>query len=224
MREIRNEEKRMEREVNGKAKKSLFIATILLLCGGLVQATIVDVNIYSDAVIEDGDEYGTVNIYDTPPNQTTVTMTGGDISYVNIYDTASLNCNDGELHFLYLHDNATATILGIDYLSGLELHDSSELHIHEGSPASSISAQIFNNAQLHIYGYSLQLHIPTSGGTSGAVTGYWESGEGFTIGFRNAGEFDPLNQVFLHEIPEPSTLSMLGVLLLFIERRKKHKS
>lgn len=217
MREIRNEEKRTEREVNGKAKKSLFIAAILLLCGGLIQATPVDANIYSDAVIEDGDEYGTVNIYDTPPDQTTITMTGGEIIFCKVFDAALLDYREGNLSHIEVNDFGTAYVKGASAYT-FDLYGSGKVHIYNSQPISSI--QIFDDAELHIYGYNLEYDETP---TPNWITGQWENGQEFKVYLRNIYSYNP-EQVFLHEIPEPSTLSMLGVLLLFIERRKKYKS
>jgi len=125
MREIRNEEKAVKKSgMNRRGKRSFFFVTILLLCGGLVQATPVDVNIYSDTVIEDGDEYGTVNIYDTPPDQTTVTMTGGDISYCNLYDTTSLSFAGGDISLVTTYNSSSATV-DVITTTGFNLYDNS---------------------------------------------------------------------------------------------------
>jgi hypothetical protein len=81
---------------------------------------------------------------------------------------------------------------------------------------------IFDDAELHIYGYSLELMLPTSSGTSGGIKGIWDGGENFTIAFRNAGDFDPLTQVILHEIPEPCS-GLIFTSLIFITRLRRTK-
>ncbi|MFA5293872.1 MAG: hypothetical protein WC496_12695 [Phycisphaerae bacterium] len=189
------------------------VFAVLFLLPVCANATPIDVNIYSNATISSG-EYGTVNIYDTPPDQTTVTMTNGQIEYCNIFDTSVLNFSGGNVLVFSLYD--TSNIFANATTSpGFDLYNDSIAYLH--SLGNFINVRIYDNAKIHIYGTSLQLLIPE--GTSGAVKGYWENGQSFTIALRNTGDFNPLTQVVLHEIPEPSTIFIFGLLSLFIRKR-----
>ena len=79
----------MERKLKEKAMKTK-IMTILVVVKLLIvsQVQAIDVDIYSDTVIQEGDYYDTVvNVYDTPPDHTTVDMTGG---FVHVPHGASI--------------------------------------------------------------------------------------------------------------------------------------
>ena len=191
------------------------ILAILLLLPLCANATPIDVNIYSDETIEDGDVYGTVNIYDTPPDQTTVTMTGGDIEYCNIYDTANLNFSGGEILLVATYNNSKATINASTAGGGFELYDYSQVHLYDAGNFTNV--QIFDNAELHVYGYDFS-YDPSTTGTR-EIYGTWENGQSFKIALRQPSDYDPYTQVILHEIPEPSTISILGLLVLLVRKR-----
>ena len=191
----------------------LTIIFAILLMPICANAMVVDVNFYSDATIENGDVYGKVNIYDTPPDQTTVTMTGGDISYVNIYDTANLNCSGGEILLVTTYNNSKATI-NSDSGAGFDLYNNSQVHLYGGG--FSNSALIYDNAELHIYGYYLEYIIAGPDW----VEGFWQPNDlFFRIFIRNSPYGTLRNNIFLHEIPEPSTFSIMVLLALFARRR-----
>ncbi len=192
----------------------LFAFLFLPFC---VNATPIDIDIHNTTTISSG-EYGTVNIYDTPPNQTIVAMTGGDISYGNVYNTAILNCYGGELFFPRIYDNAIVTIYNIDYIASVELHGNGQLHIYDGGSASSVSIQIFDNAELHVYGYGF-VYNPSVTGTN-AISGFWGNGERFTLGLRQPSNYDPYTQVILHEIPEPTTFLLMSVVALYLRKTR----
>ena len=198
-------------------KLKMFIA-ILIATASVTQGAILD--IYADDTIQNGDVYDTVNIYDSldvPPVQTTVDMTGGDISYLNVYDTANFNCYDGDLSFLYVYENAAATINNLNYIASIELHNNASLYMHGG--VSSVSIQIFDDAELHVYGYDFE-YDPSIIGTN-SITGFWENGESLEILLRQPSDYDPYTQVILHEIPEPTTFLLFGLGSFFLRKHKK---
>ena len=81
-----------------------FVFAVLVLLPVCANATPIDVNIYSDTTISTG-VYGTVNIYDTLPDQTTVTMTGGQVNSVYLYDSAILDYTSGHIGDLNVKRN-----------------------------------------------------------------------------------------------------------------------
>jgi len=70
-----------------------------------------DWDIYSDAVIEDGDDYWTVRVYDSPPDHTTVDMTGGSANVIQTYDVSTLNMSGG-ITEVSAHDESTINMSG----------------------------------------------------------------------------------------------------------------
>src|SRR6056297_2637998 len=74
----------------------------------------VDWDIYDDASIRDGDVYLTVNIYDNPPEQTVVNMTGGDISLCSINNSATLNYTGGDISTLQANNQSVVMSDSVD--------------------------------------------------------------------------------------------------------------
>ena len=70
-----------------------------------------DWDIYSDAVIEDGDDYWTVRVFDSPPDHTTVDMTGGSANVIQTYDVSTLNMSGG-ITEVSAHDESTINMSG----------------------------------------------------------------------------------------------------------------
>jgi hypothetical protein len=212
---VRFQKKGVRKMEQKRMRKEWVLLQVLFVLAIICQANAlpVDVNIYSSTTIEDGDEYGTVNIYDTLPDQTIVDMTGGDISYCNVYDTANLNYGGGEISLVSTYNNSSA-IANVDVSTGFCLYDESKVYLYELGSSSSIF--IYDDSELHIYGYNLEYEETA---LPNWVTGQWENGQSFQIYLRNITSYDP-TQVFLHEVPEPLTLFFLvsGSLIL----RKKH--
>ncbi|OXU16214.1 PEP-CTERM sorting domain-containing protein [Sedimentisphaera salicampi] len=159
----------------------------------------VDWDIYDDASIQDGDVYLAVNIYDNPPEQTVVNMTGGDISFCNIFDSAQLNCSGCEISFLDTYNNSVVSVNANAGLDLIDMYDSSTVFLHNGAENVS-NIRIYNDSLLHIYGYSLKIEPLW-------VEGYSVDDEWFTINFRNS--FTPKDHIILHEVPEPATVLLL---------------
>lgn len=69
---------------------------------------------YSDGVIQEGDVYDKVEVYDTPPAHTSVNMTGGGVGYpgMSTFDTSVVNISGGWVGFLETHDSSTVNISG----------------------------------------------------------------------------------------------------------------
>jgi hypothetical protein len=173
-------------------------------------------NIYTDTTIESG-TYDTVNIYDSldaPPIQTMVDMTGGLIYSCDVYNTAILNFNDGEIGTIYTNNSSIVNMSSVNTPT-MYLYNDSQIHIYNGSAGPSVS--LYDNAELHIYGYNLDYdEIPSPNW----VTGQWENGQDFTIYLRNIYSYNP-SQVVLHEIPEPTTF-LLFVFGGYVLRRNRN--
>jgi hypothetical protein len=211
----------MRRTTNGSRKANVWVLGILLLLltGGLAHATIVDVNIYNSTTIGDGDEYGWVNIYDTPPYHTTVDMIGGSVNSCCVYDGATLNYDAGEIPYIEGYDNSIINVHS-DYIGGIVIAHSCKAFLYNGS--SNFTVGFGAGAELHVFGYNL-IYTPVMPGSPGFVDGCWESGESFHILIRPSTGVIP--NVILHEIPEPCSGLILTILTIFARYRKsKFKS
>jgi hypothetical protein len=65
-----------------------------------------------DGFILPGDYYTNVWIYDTPPDMTTVEMSGGDVLDMDIYMNSTLNMSDGAIDLLWASDFSTVNVSG----------------------------------------------------------------------------------------------------------------
>jgi hypothetical protein len=128
---------------------------------------------YSDGVIQDGDVYDIVEVYDTPPAQTTVDMTGGDIgephypdspdSGIFTYDASTLNMSGGDACHLYTHDSSTVNISGgvvedvyLMFETIVAGYDSSVINVYDGgliAGAPNLAFfELFDSSELNVYG------------------------------------------------------------------------
>jgi len=208
---------RQKRNPDSSGKNTILMSTMLFVACQFTWGAVT--NVYSDTTIASG-VYDTVNIYDSldvPPIQTTVDMTGGEIDYCNVYDTAILNFEGGDIFVVISHNNSTVTINNNPSPAVLELYDNSKMYLYNGA-AGPFNALIYDNAELHIYGYNLNYDETPS---PNWVTGQWENGQDFKIYLRNIYSYDP-DQVILHEIPEPATFLLFTFGGLLLRKHRKY--
>lgn len=67
---------------------------------------------YSDGNIVSGEQWNVVNIYDTPPNHTTVDMSGGYVDNLIPNNFSTFNMTGGNISTLFAFDNSTSNLLG----------------------------------------------------------------------------------------------------------------
>lgn len=184
------------------------IFVILVLLPVCANATTMD--FYNDGTITDGNNFGTVNIWD----DANVTMTGGKVFWCYTYNTSSFvyYSDYGDLSFISMYDNSLARNYA-NWTPTMELYNNSQMHIYNGHIGSSV--WIYGDAELHIHGHNLEY----ISGVCDVVFGQWPDGRSFDFAIRNSFHGTLRDNVFLHETPEPSTLSLLGLFTLFIRKR-----
>jgi hypothetical protein len=186
---------------------------ILLSTGGLAPATTIDFNSVNPVgTIQDGDNYDYITLHDSA----TVTMMGGQVNYCNVYGTSTLSQYDGTIGVIETYGFSIAKMYAT-HAPTLYLYENSQIHLYNGELA--ISALIYDNAELHIYGYGLD-YDPLA--TPNWVAGYWDNNHSqeFKVYLRNVYTYNP-NQVFLHELPEPTSIVIFGLSALFMSRRHR---
>jgi len=120
-----------------KTKIITMLTVIMLVPVCKVQAVL---DIYSDAVIQEGDYYDTVvNVYDTPPDHTTVDMTGGFVHNLRSYDSSIINMTGGEILTLEAYKTSTANVSGGN-IAGLEAWDHSIVNFSDDARALSLGS------------------------------------------------------------------------------------
>ena len=94
-----------------KTKICIIITAIIFFTAS--ELTAVEDKIFTtDGVIIEGEEYRNVDIYDTPPGQTTVSMSGGSVNRLIAYDSSILNFTGGTISLLRACDFSTINISG----------------------------------------------------------------------------------------------------------------
>ncbi len=123
-----------------KTKTFIVIVLMLLLYTPKVQADLFW-DVYSDAVIQEGDEYIGVNVYDTPPNRTTVSMFGGYADYIHTRDSSILNVLGGRVQVVAF-DQSVINITGGDF-SGAEAWDYAVVNFSGDAVSKRLGAKGF---------------------------------------------------------------------------------
>ena len=182
---------------------------VLLFAGGLARATIE--NFYSDRNIANGDSFDEIHIFDTPPDQTTVTMWGGSAKYIRAYNSSIFLLEGGNVtQCIAAYNTSSVTIAG-GTANSVEFYNSSIANLSGGNITGSLG--VFETASAHIYGKNFNL-TPVGGGSSGwIIEGIWADNTPFSIYYRINAPVpppgDPNSKVYLHTIPEPASLFLL---------------
>ena len=227
------------------AKIVLAILFVFPFCAQAVTFT-------SDANIQSGDNYvygG--DIYDTPPNHTTVTMTGGTVGdSMRVHDASILNMSGGNVFGLGALENSTVNISG-GSVAGLDLYGNATATISQNAiiySAAVMESSILNmnggtvanlggdeNSILNISGGNISDMLGAYGNTIINVYGYdlsmTQSGGTHGVGqitgyWLNDSQFT-INlggtdaYTHINLIPEPTSLLLLGVGAFLL--RKSHK-
>jgi len=96
-----------------KTKAIAILAAVIISFTAIqLYAVPIDKIFTSDGIIIEGDEYANVDIYDTPPDRTTVSMSGGSVNRLIAYDSSILNFTGGTISSLSSHDFSTINISG----------------------------------------------------------------------------------------------------------------
>jgi hypothetical protein len=136
----------------------LFILVLILLSSSLAQA-LEDWDIYSDADIIDG-HYNLINIYDTPPDHTTVNMYGGSADFISTFDYSTLNFFNGNAQ-VGAFEKSIINISG-GVLSGAGAWDNGVIYF--GNDADSQSIDVGEYGIANMYGGTVDyLHAGGSG-------------------------------------------------------------
>ena len=155
-----------------------------------------DVHFYHDGLIQEGDEYFFVTVNDTEPSHTTVYMFGGFVHSLVVNDSSTFNFFQGVVDMLILDDSSTGNLYG------------GTINLHLQADALST---------VNIYGYNFEvMEIPAGH----VLSGYWGDGSEFSMYFRGPA----YEQAMLHVIPEPASFTFVGLALLLLRTRSRHKN
>jgi len=228
-------------------KSMMLVAVVMLLLTFEVQA--IDVDFYSDATIQDGDLYDLVRLYDTPPDHTTVDMTGGFVHNLWSYDSSIINMTDGEILTLETRSTSNANISGGNVRS-VFTWDHTTTNLYNGGSVFSLGAGVSgtinmmggNTEYLRAGDFSI---VNLFGGTVNIYLNAWDSaivniyGYGFDYdpisGNWNGGQLmgfwlDDTPFIIdlagsgtyshINLIPEPGSLILCALGALLVRRKK----
>ena len=207
---------------------SIFVLGILcIMCS--IADPVVAMLVASNFTIQDGDDYSSevIQIYNTEPLITTVTMTGGDVyalvpyesSVVNIidgyvdytvpYDSATINMSGGGTYNIRSYDSSTVNFSGgtVAYLGAF---DSSTVNI-AGGVVTNVSG--YGSSTINLYGKDF--FVSDTGGNrgDGYITGNWADDTLFYISIFNNPDygFETIDHINLNIVPAPPAF-LLGSL------------
>jgi len=123
--------------------KIITVIMLMVLCVGTpqVQAAI-DWDFYDDGIIQEGDEYNNVGVYDTPPDHTTVDMLGGIVDSMGAYNESTINMTGGFVHTLWSLDSSNVNMSG-GWVHELSAYDTGMVNISGDADVVVLAAREF---------------------------------------------------------------------------------
>jgi hypothetical protein len=131
-------------------RRAIIIMGFAMLAAG-VQASSTE-EFYSDGSIGTGEYWSSVAIYDTPPNHTTVNMTGGQVDTMSTYDTSIFNMTSGKMSHLYSYESSTVNISDNDHSSPFNISARDLSIINFSGTAKGEEVYALNSATINITG------------------------------------------------------------------------
>jgi hypothetical protein len=168
-------------EGDGEMKRKMIfscatMAIVVLLWGSIVCGNTVKI-FYSDGVIQQGESYDRVEVYDTPPSHTTVNINGGYVGRspdvdtgLYTYDASIVNISGGIVEYLHTHNSSTVNVckegrFGANFGDyTFELYDSSTVNVYEGggfAGGSGARLTLYDSGILNISGGHVSLLLFT---------------------------------------------------------------
>jgi len=190
--------------------KRLIVLSVLLFSGSAFA---------TDYLIEDGDHFGVLSLYDYD----TFFMTGGtghDLGLGGwstgiIEDTDPLNIaqGDGGIWEMSVSGYSELTINGGEFYE-IDCDDYSTLNLHGGQIFGSLMVE-HTTTWVNIFGYGFN-NDPFLGSP---LTGFWADDTPFSINLVDSA-ISTYDQIIFHEIPEPATLLLFGLGGLALRKRR----
>lgn len=114
-----------------KIQITITVAVFFVMGPEAVQA-LVDWEVYSDNSIIDGDDYLFVDVYDTPPDTTTLDVMGGHSHWITAHDESTINISGGTVVNLENMELSTSNITGGELYGEIWTYDQSTVNLIDG--------------------------------------------------------------------------------------------
>jgi hypothetical protein len=172
----------------------ILLFVLMLTVARQGHATMVEVDFHDNAVIQEGDSYYRVSVWD----DAIVVMTGGEVNQLLQSDSSTTTLIGGSVRWFEIRDSSTANLYGGNFGNfGI---------LYAPDP----------NSYFHIYGYNFIIEKPSD---LWRLTGFWPNGSTFEVYLRRADTFG--EHYVLHEVPEPSITGFFVLGILILKRRIK---
>jgi len=212
--------------MNGLSRKLPTLAILLLLFSSSNATSITGndrIDIYNSEASLFGYDTSTINVFNGANvswidayDSTTVNIFGGDVSWLQLYDQSTANLSgEFDIIWILINDNAESTVSNGN-ISWLKAYDQGIANI---ANLSSLSWLLVNDdVEVNIFGSDFEY-------TRGHLSGYWQNGEQFSfwaleeadLFSGNISNLIPDN-IRLHtaEVSEPMTILLFVVGLIGI--------
>ena len=154
--------------------------------------------------------YSILEVYDSPPDTTTINILGARILTLDIFDSSIINVHEGSAMAVRAFNSSTFNFYNGDNIAIVAL-DSSTVNLF-GGQIGSINALL--DSEINVFGYDFEYIAsentdPRSIGNGGTLNGYWQNGNSFSILLHDTDNisYDHLNLII---VPEPCTVLLLG--------------
>ena len=212
------------------------ILILVFLLPALCNAT--TVAFYTDGVIQEGDEYVSVGVY----NDATVDMTGGIVTdQLTTYNYSTLNASDGVLEAIVSVEYSTVNLSGVVIIGGMTVEESATVNMFGGNMDSLkiwsanaanlyggiISDYLKATSTVNIYGYGFEYNPLAGDYRGGQLAGFWLDDTPFSIDLYYSDTpggpiIDTWSHITLHEIPEPCTLALMALGAMRLRNQTSH--
>ncbi len=221
----------MERELKEKAMKtkSITILSAAVILLGVSEAWATSIAFYEDGVIQEGDVYSEVAVF----NNAKVDMTGGVVTIqFTTWGSSTANVSGGILEALVSVETSTLNLSGDAQIDSLGVSDSgftnmyggtvgsmkawnhSTVNLYGGIISEYLEAYGTEDLVISIYGYGFEYDPLAGDYRGGQLTGFWLDDTPFSIDLYYEDEpSGPLIDTWSHImlIPEPATILLLGL-------------
>jgi hypothetical protein len=211
---------------------TIFAAILLLPLSEVLAIT----NFFDDAVIQDGDVYDYVHVY----NDATVDMIGGVVTSLTGWDSSTINVSAGilgglgsvEFSTLNLSGDMEADTLGVSDSGTLnmfggnvgliEAWNHSTVNLHGGTISNYLLAYGTEDLVISIFGYGFEYDPLAGDYRGGQLTGFWLDDTPFSIDlYYDDTPGGPVIDTWSHItlIPEPATILLFGLGIVLLRKR-----